>query len=111
MISTELTTQIAILMYEDGVIDKYKAELASELNRAIEDEEQYEPWSRLFVKIISDFLLQGPSSPGEIDELECEWLMENVFVAKELGTNEKRLLQYLKEHSVFIPQRLKNLKV
>lgn len=105
----EEVTQLAIACYENGVIGLAEAELAFSINQAIRNEQNTEKWSNFFVKIISDFLLLDLVSPGEVDQVECEWLLNKVNERDDNNENVQKLIQYLKNNTTPFPKELESL--
>ena len=108
-ILSEEVTQFAIYCYEGGVISKTKAEMAFQINSLITEEKNTSAWSNLFVKIISDYLLQDLSSPGEVDCSECNWLLREIQNHQAPNSNQKKLVRYLKIHTTPFPVELEAL--
>ncbi len=108
-IKSKEITQFAIQCYEGGIISKSKAEMAFQINELIPEDKNTAAWSTLFVKIISDYLLQDLSSPGEVDCSECNWLLKEIQEHKAPNANQKKLVHYLKIHTSPFPVELEEL--
>jgi len=58
--------QLEAVLYDDGVIDQEEAEMLFDLNDAVSGKDNHSSWDDLFIRAISDYLLNDEASPGEI---------------------------------------------
>jgi hypothetical protein len=79
------------------------------LNDACDPSENCDGWSVLFTEAIADYVLNDPESPGEIDEREAEFLLEQLWGDGEIDSVEMDLLRHLKAHAKSYPESLANL--
>ena len=79
------------------------------LNDACDPSENCDSWSVLFTEAIADYVLNDPDSPGEIDEREAEFLLEQLWGDGEIDSVELALLTHLKAHAKSYPESLANL--
>ena len=79
------------------------------LNDACDPSENCDGWSVLFTEAIADYVLNDPESPGEIDEREAEFLLEQLWGDGEIDSVEMDLLRHLKTHAKSYPESLANL--
>jgi len=96
-------------LYEDGIIGHEEADFLFELNDAVSDKANHPSWDEFFVKAISGFLLKDATSPGEIDEDECQWLIDRIQGDGQVNATEKLLLKTLKSKVRKFPKALDNL--
>ncbi|NDV65000.1 TerB family tellurite resistance protein [Bacteroides sp. 224] len=106
VIDAQEAKQLKEVLYADGVIDKEEAEFIFELNDAVSGKENDPAWEELFVSVISDFLLNDETSPGEIDEEEARWLLQKIQGDGQLDKIEKALLDNLKKKAKKYPSIL-----
>ena len=53
-------------------------------------------WQALFVEALTSHLLEDKNSPGEIDDVEADWLIAHIEKDGEYEDNEKALLKNIK---------------
>jgi hypothetical protein len=101
--------QLHELLYADGLIDKEEADFLFELNDAVSGNENHPTWKTLFIDAITSYLLEDETSPGEIDELEAEWLISKIQGDGKLDELEIALLKNLKAKAKNLPKSLIDL--
>lgn len=101
--------QLRELLYADGVIDKEEAEFLFELNDVACGKDNHASWAALFVDVITSYLLEDETSPGEVNENEAKWLIAKIQGDGKLDKIESALLQNLKAKANKMPQSLLNL--
>lgn len=106
ILDAEEVTKLKEFLYADGVIDKEEVNFLFELNDAVTGKVNDPSWERLFVKVISDFLLKDETSPGVIDENEAAWLLERIGADGKVDGTEKALLENLKKEAKMFPEKL-----
>ena len=79
-------------LYDDGVIDREEADFLFALNDATSGKENDPGWQALFVKALSDHVLQDEVSPGVIDDDEANYLIEMIQGDGVVDANELALL-------------------
>ncbi len=101
--------ELEILLFADGKIDAEEADFLFEINNAISGKENYADWERLFIKAISNYLLDDDHSKGEIDVNEADWLYNKLKSDGQIDSVERNLLLYLKDKSKNFPSNLASL--
>jgi len=101
--------ELEALLFADGLIDLEEADFLFELNDAVSGKNNHSNWEPLFIKSISNYLLEDEKSPGEIDESEANWLYKKIKGDGQIDSLEKNLLKHLKENSKNFPSNLQSL--
>ena len=73
--------EVAVLretLYADGKIDEEEANGLFKINDACSGADNDPGWAKLFVGAITRYVLEDDTSPGEIDEGEAKWLIDNI---------------------------------
>jgi len=79
-------------LYEDAVIDREEADFLFDLNDATSGADNDTSWHELFVKALSDHVLEDEVSPGVIDDDEAEYLISKIQADGVVDGNELALL-------------------
>lgn len=79
------------------------------LNDACDPSENCDGWSVLFTEAIADYVLNDDESPGEIDEREAAFLIEQLWGDGQIDSVERNLLNHLKVHAKSYPDSLANI--
>ncbi|KAA6300707.1 MAG: hypothetical protein EZS26_003141 [Candidatus Ordinivivax streblomastigis] len=106
VIDRDEVAQLREVLFADGVIDKEEAEFLFELNDAVSGKKNDAGWSTLFVEAITNFLLEDETSPGEIDDVEAQWLLAKIQGDGQIDGIELDLLKNLKAKAKVFPQSL-----
>jgi len=101
--------ELETLLFADGKIDVDEAEFLFELNNSISGKGNDASWEALFIKGISNYLLEDENSTGEIDPTEAEWLYNKIKGDGQIDSIEKNLLLSLKKNSKNFPSNLESL--
>lgn len=101
--------ELESLLFADGKIDSAEADFLFDLNNAISGKANHASWETLFIKAISNYLLEDENSVGEIDEKEAEWLYNKIKGDGQIDPIEKNLLIGLKKSSKNFPSSLESL--
>ena len=101
--------ELEVVLYADGKIDEEEANFLFELNDAVSGKDNDPAWNTLFVKAISSYLLDDENSPGEIDDVEAEWLYAKIKGDGQIDGLEKELLLNLKSQVKCFPAKLEEL--
>ena len=109
IIDAEEVKQLETILYEDGIIDQEEADFLFELNDEVSGNNNHASWKTFFIKAICDFLLEDETSPGEIDDNECKWLIGKIEGDGQVDEIEKELLVELKLKSKNFPKELNEL--
>ncbi len=109
VIDADEAARLEKALYADGAIDKEEAELMFELNNAVSGKENDPAWDNLFIKVISDFLMNDDQSEGHIDEQEARWLHAKLVSDGQIDDLERKLLTHLQERSANFPEIFKLL--
>lgn len=88
--------------YADGVIDQEEADAMFEINDAVTGGENHESYEKLFVDVLSDFVLKDENTPGVVDKSEGDYLASKIEGDGEVDGVEKALLLNLKENATEI---------
>lgn len=97
------------ILFYDGIIDTEEAEFLFEINDAVSGKENHPNWETLFVEAITSYLLEDENSPGEIDDVESNWLYEKINGDGQIDFAEKNLLLNLKRKAKSFPSNLESL--
>lgn len=97
------------LLFADGKIDSEEADFIFEINDAVSGKNNDSAWNELFVKAIISYLLDDADSPGEIDEVEANWLYDKIKGDGQIDKLERELLLQLKSQSKNFPAKLEEL--
>jgi hypothetical protein len=109
IIDADEVKQLEAVLYDDGEIDQEEADMLFELSDAVSGKENDPSWNALFIKAISDFLLNDANSPGEIDKEETTWLVDKIGGDGQVDDLEKALLANLKKECKNFPIILNGL--
>lgn len=90
------------IIYADGSVDKEEADAMFLINDAVSGNDNDPTYKDLFVKSISDFVLEDEETPGVIDELEGDYLVSKIEGDGQIDEIEKALLANLKEKATSI---------
>lgn len=101
--------ELEVVLYADGKIGEEEANFLFELNDAVSGKDNDPAWNTLFVKAISSYLLDDENSPGEIDDVEAEWLYAKIKGDGQIDGLEKELLLNLKSQAKCFPAKLEEL--
>lgn len=99
VVDADEVAELQAKLYEDGKIDKEEAEALFQINDAVSGNDNDPAYGDLFVKAISDFVLEDDETPGVIDEEEGAFLVEKIQGDGEIDVLERRLLNSLKENA------------
>lgn len=109
VIDANETKELETLLFADGRIDSEEANFIFELNDAVSGKINDVAWNKLFVKVITSYLLDDEVSPGEIDEAEADWLYNKIKGDGQIDAVEKELLLHLKCKAKNFPTKLEEL--
>lgn len=101
--------ELETLLFADGKIDPEEANFIFEINDAVSGKSNDIAWNELFVKAITSYLLEDEESPGEIDEIEAEWLYNKIKGDGQIDGIERELLLHLKSQAKNFPVKLEEL--
>lgn len=104
IVDSNEVSQIRERIFADGKIDREEADFLFDINDATEGNEP--SWKDLFIEAISQYLLDDPNSPGEIDEAEADWLIGKIEKDDQYDDTEKALLAHLKKEAKSIHEKL-----
>ena len=91
----------------DWQVGLEEAQLLFQINDALhQSEENAESWAEFFVDAISQFIVFDMNSPGEIDEEEASWLVDQLVQHPILDQNEEALLKSIKKQATRIDDKL-----
>jgi len=65
-------------IFADGVVDREEAEFLFSVNDLVSGKKNDPGWKALFIEAITKHVLDDPSSPGEVDEDESEFLITKI---------------------------------
>lgn len=99
--------QLKALLYEDGKIDKEEADILFKINNACSGNENSPEWDDFFVNAICDFLLKDEETPGVVDEIEADWLINSIGSDGKVDGLEKQLLIELSSRAKSMAENLK----
>lgn len=79
-------------IYADGTVDKEEADAMFELNDAVTGNENSAEYQKLFVDVISAYVLEDEKTPGVIDSAEGDYLVEMIGADGQVDEVEEMLL-------------------
>jgi uncharacterized membrane protein YebE (DUF533 family) len=94
-------------IYADGKIERDEAEFLFAINDAVSGQANHPSWQKLFVEALTSHLLEDEESPGEVDEKEATWLIQQVEGDRQIDETEKALLASIKANAKSLPENLK----
>jgi hypothetical protein len=98
--------QVAILedyIKKDWVVDQKEAHLLFRVNEALgSNHDDCPEWADFFVTTITRFVVMDMSTPGEIDEIEGDWLEEMLVECAVGNIAERRLIADIKKTTTSI---------
>ena len=84
-----------------------EAQLLFEINDTLhQGEDNTEGWAEFFVDAIAQFIVFDMNSPGEIDQEEARWLIDQLVQHPILDQNEEALLESIKKQATRIDEKL-----
>ena len=101
--------ELELVLFADGKIDAEEAEFLFELNNSVSGKENHGSWGELFVKAVTSYVLDDDKSVGEIDDVEADWLFNNIQGDGQIDAVERKLLENLKNNSKNFPPKLAEL--
>lgn len=91
----------------DWQVGREEAQLLFQINDVLhQSEENAERWAEFFVDAISQFIVFDMNSPGEIDQEEASWLVDQLVQHPILDQNEEALLKSIKKQATRIDDKL-----
>lgn len=93
-------------VYADGVIDRDEANFLFAVNDGVSGNDNHSSFKDLFVKALTEHVLDDDTSPGEVDENESAWLISKIKGDGEVDANEKALLENIKANAKSIHDSL-----
>lgn len=92
---------IRAVIYDDNRIETAEANLLFEINNAVTGNPDNDPsWDDLFVSAITEYVLQDDETPGNVDDEEAEYLIQQVGIDGNLDALEERLLLNIEAEAV-----------
>ena len=79
-------------VYADGVIDREEADFLFAINDAVSGHDNDPGWKELFVKALTDHVLEDEVSPGEVDDDETAYLISKIEADGQVDDVELALL-------------------
>lgn len=89
----DVSEKIRLRVFEEGVVKKSAADAVLKINKKIKDSDNTNSWRRVFVEILSSFVLADEESLGVIDDKESNYLISNV--ANNGSTSENGLALFV----------------
>ena len=91
----------------DWQIDREEAQLLFQINDATQQNEaNADGWGELFVNAIVQFTVFDMNSPGEIEQEEASWLIDQLVQHPLLDQNEETLLKTIKKQATRVDETL-----
>lgn len=111
IVDEEEVRQIRAAVYADSKIDSEEAVILFEINNAVSGDLSNSPlWGDLFVKAISDFVLQDDETPGVVDDVEAQFLVDQIGADGQYDDLEKRLIETIRTRARSVSPILDTLK-
>ncbi len=85
--------------YSDGKIDQDEADAMFEINDAVSGNANDDSYEKLFVEVLSDFVLKDDETPGVVDQAEGDYLVSKIEGDGEVDSAEKALLLNIKANA------------
>lgn len=102
VVDAQEVKEIQEAFYADGKIDKDEADAMFAINDAVSGNANDESYKDLFVKVISDYVLEDDETPGVIDADESAYLLSKIQGDGVVDDVEKALLAHLKAKAISI---------
>ena len=91
----------------DWEVGREEAQVLFEINDTLhQGEDNTEGWAEFFVDAIAQFIVFDMNSPGEIDQEEARWLIDQLVQHPILDQNEEALLKSIKKQATRIDDKL-----
>jgi uncharacterized tellurite resistance protein B-like protein len=94
--------EIRNVFYADGIIDREEADAMFAINDAVTGNDNAEEYALLFVKVLSDYVLEDEVSPGIVDVEEGDYLVDKIGADGQVDDAEKALLLNLAANATSI---------
>ena len=91
--------EIREVFYADGKIDKEEADAMFEINDAVSGKANDASYVKLFVDVISDFVLKDDETPGVVDKEEGDYIADKVEGDGSIDDNERALLLNIRDNA------------
>ena len=79
-------------VYADGVIERDEADAAFQINDAVSGAANSPEWERVFVRVVTDYVLSDDVTPGVVDDDEAAYLIDQIEGDGEVDPIERALL-------------------
>jgi hypothetical protein len=109
IVDAQEVAQMKERLYADGVIDREEADFLFAINDAVSGKDNDASWQTLFVEAITAHVLEDEESPGEIDEDEAAWLVQNIQADGQVDAIEKALIENILAKAKSVPDSVRNL--
>ena len=98
-IDDSLVDSISMLIYEDGIVDTEEINHLFELNDIVSGKENSPRWKELFIKAVTQGVLEDEESPGVIDDDESAFIKNKIGNDGVVDDIELELLVNILEHA------------
>lgn len=94
--------QLKAAIYDDGQVDKAEADAVFEINDKVTGKDNAPEWTSLFVKVVSDYVLEDETTPGVVDSAEGDYIVAKIGADGQVDDAEKALLLNIKNQATSI---------
>lgn len=89
-------------VYLDGEVERDEADAAFAINNAVSGAANSPEWERVFVRVVTDYVLQDDTTPGIVDDDEAAYLIENIEGDDNVDPIERALLVNIRSQATAI---------
>ena len=89
-------------VYADGEVERDEADAAFAINNAVSGAANSPEWERVFVRVVTDYVLQDDITPGVVDDDEAAYLIENIEGDDTVDPIERALLVNIRSQATAI---------
>lgn len=89
-------------VYLDGEVERDEADAAFAINNAVSGAANSPEWERVFVRVVTDYVLQDDITPGVVDDDEAAYLIENIEGDDTVDPIERALLVNIRDQATSI---------
>ena len=94
------------IVYTDGKVNQAEAEFLFGLRKELFDFGNLKDWNKFFIEAICNYILDDERSPEAIDDLEAQWLIEQIGEDSIIDDVERKLLKELRKRAKRFPANL-----
>jgi len=84
--------QFETVVYADGEVERDEADAAFQINDAVSGAANSPEWERVFVRVVTDYVLADEATPGVVDDEEAAYLIDQIDGDGQVDPIERALL-------------------